>query len=389
MSQYADPLLQKGWVVVNINKFDLNEKELLTFASWEDTFQKAFDLSAEVKVHAGEYRVEHGVSVGYRHDEEREFLETRLSSSGACEPNFHDIVGYSDTIAALYSALNRIAVVILNEISDLLGWDRSMLLDLTDLKYNGVLPFVPVSSGKKTCDADSNVKSTDMRQQYSSSLLRICKYVHDVSSCGPKPKSVSFGAHTDSSFITVAPVSTTPGLEVVDQQGNYWTCPELISESSSGSAGAERSSHVLVFVGEFLQVLTKNRFKATVHRVVEFPSSSSNCTNGDTSTGEVASKHRISCPYLIRGLNDAVINMHDEKYHHQEDSLTTDKVPDLDGTTMKLLHKLLDLKRQKCFRDNDSKPGSWVLSAFPIENMPVEEEEKDTAPKEKEADESS
>jgi hypothetical protein len=67
-----------------------------------------------------------------------------------------------------------------------------------------------------------------------------------------------------------------------------------------------------------------------------------------------------------------------ERYTHPGGAAALDSslIPDLDGTNMRLLHTMLDLKRQKCFRDNDSRPGNWVLSAYPVENMPPEEEEE-------------
>lgn len=373
MSAHGTDLLEKGWLVLRVRDFPLSQVEIDSLTTWEKVVSAAFDTTSERKVNSGEYRVEHGVSVGYRHDDEREFLETRLTSEGKCEPDFSDTIDrYSDTIVAMYSGLNRIASSVLNDVSDILGWDRNLLLDLTDIGANGILPKVPVSKKKGPSEESVPYPDTapEMRIQYSSSLLRICKYAHDITGNGSQSKSVSFGAHTDSSFITIAPVSSTPGLEVVDQQRNVWICPEL---NNGDEACDGYDVRVLVFVGEFLQVLTKNRFKATVHRVVEFPFSFGGNTNS-SSESSISTRYRLSCPYLIRGLNDAVINMHDIKYIHQQDALTPDKVPDLDGTTMKLLHKLLDLKRQKCFRDNDSKPGNWVLSAYPIERMPADDD---------------
>ena len=41
------------------------------------------------------------------------------------------------------------------------------------------------------------------------------------------------------------------------------------------------------------------------------------------------------------------------------------ELPDLEGSSMKLIHKLLDLKRQKCLRENsDNADADWVLSAY-------------------------
>eukprot|EP01034_Spumella_vulgaris_P021846 gene21846-27917_t len=201
---------------------------------------------------------------------------------------------------------------------------------------------------------------------------------------------VTFGAHTDSSFLTLALCASVPGLEVVDQVHNKWVCPE-ISAVSVSAADAVHSNEkqlepvndvrVVVFVGEFLQVLTKNRFKACVHRVVNNPvqSPTSIAATDQSVIISTPPPPRTSCPYLVRGLNSAVIDFHNaDRYTHSGGTaaLSVDLIPDLDGTSMRLLHTMLDLKRQKCFRDNDSRPGNWVLSAYPIERMPNEEEEE-------------
>jgi hypothetical protein len=44
----------------------------------------------------------------------------------------------------------------------------------------------------------------------------------------------------------------------------------------------------------------------------------------------------------------------------------TTRFADLDGIKMKVLHKMLDMKRKKCARDNADNPDEWILSAFPI-----------------------
>jgi hypothetical protein len=58
---------------------------------------------------------------------------------------------------------------------------------------------------------------------------------------------------------------------------------------------------------------------------------------------------------------------------YAENSVIVD-LPDLEETTMKMIHKLLDLKRHKCTRENQCTGGNgqdepnrdWVLSAFPV-----------------------
>lgn len=67
---------------------------------------------------------------------------------------------------------------------------------------------------------------------------------------------VCFDAHTDSTWFTLIPCSSVPGLEVNTSTG--WTCPE--EESSLGS--------VAVMVGEGLQYMTDCQYYAAPHRVM-------------------------------------------------------------------------------------------------------------------------
>jgi hypothetical protein len=81
---------------------------------------------------------------------------------------------------------------------------------------------------------------------------------------------------------------------------------------------------------------------------------------------------RVSCPYLLRGRHDAVIQLRSEKYTHPggAEAVGEERMPNLDDISCKLMHKMLDLKRQKCFRDNGSAEGTWVLSAYPVPPLP-------------------
>jgi hypothetical protein len=258
--------------------------------------------------------------------------------------------------------------VVLKHIAEELGLDPQLFYDLTDVLAE-------------------NSQSLDM---LSASLLRICKYSGEqcatISDATVAPK-LSFGAHTDSSFVTLGLVSSSSGLEIADQMTNTWISVErdgvltrsgennvnrnaadakanrhvdiIDAEVTTTAAAASESVVVIVFVGEFLQVLTKNRFSAAVHRVKD---------SGYVTSELTGAQVRYSCPFLIRGRHSAIIDMKSSKYVHPggEDAVSSDKVPDLDGISVKAMHKLLDLKRQKCFRDNNSREGEWVLSAFPI-----------------------
>jgi isopenicillin N synthase-like dioxygenase len=410
----VDKLRERGWAVVSLEADSLTSDELWAVNNWEQTFGEAFALGKTEKEASGPYRTECGVSVGYRVDSEREFFESRLHSDGACEPSFPRVVNYDSTVKNLYSALNKAARPALKEVAAYMGVDAQMFFDLTDIDTDGVLPRNEVTN-----------KATGEKvivDNLSSSLLRICKYQdalddyeagsetslspdtaeegkNDPFSTPTATGSVWFGAHTDSSLLTISLCSSTPGLDIVDQLENKWVAPELLlreQKIQEGPLGADRSAgqggvYVMMFVGEFLQVLSKHRFKAAVHRVRNFgvpsslsPSSADASTadpaaNGaDTSHTDESRNQRISCPYLIRGRHGAIFDIHNaDKYTHPGglDAVSEELVPNLDGTSVKMMHKLLDLKRQRCFRENGSAEGStWVLSAYPVPPLPQETE---------------
>ena len=67
----------------------------------------------------------------------------------------------------------------------------------------------------------------------------------------------------------------------------------------------EGTLEAVVFVGEYLQVLTGGFFKAAIHRVM---------AGGRTDMSD--NKDRISCPLLLRGRNSARIEFNSDKYSH-------------------------------------------------------------------------
>lgn len=322
-------LKESGWTAVScFSRDSLN---------WECVFGEAFMQNGSSKIAAGHYRTEKGVSVGYRDDGEREFFETRLKHDGSVEPNFPEVLGYADTVRLVYKELSVVGTEVLRGIANYLEIDARYLLDLTDLEFHGKIPVGNSLRLSKLSERDDGL-------EFSSSLLRICNYQHSKRS----DDLLAFGAHTDSSFITIAPVSSNAGLEIFDQRLKRWVRPE--TDLDPGKA--------IVFVGEFLQLLTKSRFKAAVHRVVY--------------NHNHMAMDRVSCPFLIRGRHEMVINIHDSRYNHPggAEAVGNDNMADLDGITVKTMHKLLDLKRQKCFREHDNGiPHAWVLSAFPTEDV--------------------
>ena len=138
----------------------------------------------------------------------------------------------------------------------------------------------------------------------------------------------------------------------------------------------------------------------------------------------VASTYRVSCPFLIRGRHDAIINIRSNSYNHCDWTILGGKgaeesgnenetsgaennenggvvrtgeggendtsnsndadgdgdeeekndsgvkrwiMPDLDGTSMLLVHRLLDMKRKRCASSHLEIDKDWVLSAYPVQ----------------------
>ena len=82
--------------------------------------------------------------------------------------------------------------------------DPACLISLTDI--NNLIAI----DNQNISPCSSDEKSS--RDFYSSSVLRICCYnpLNTVN----KDEKVAFGAHTDTTFLTVAPCSSVPGLEI-------------------------------------------------------------------------------------------------------------------------------------------------------------------------------
>lgn len=93
----------------------------------------------------------------------------------------------------------------------------------------------------------------DMIDEKENTLLRILHYPpldHEI-----EAEYVRAAPHEDINFITLLPAATTPGLEVLDKQGNWHavTCD---------------TNNIVVNVGDMLQMCTQHYYQSTTHRVV-------------------------------------------------------------------------------------------------------------------------
>lgn len=301
----ADPsialeLISHSFIAIAINERHWNE----------DTFNQAFQLPGETKA-AYPFHSDDGFTLGYKVEDSREFFETRLRSDGTIEPDMQ-VSGYAAMVARTMGQLAELGSKVLAALAIHFHIEPSTLLALVDSSY-----------------------STPFSSIYSSSVLRICSY---------KPCSseqMSFGAHTDTSLLTIAPLARVEGLELFDNYTLQWQRPE-----QTQSLG-ELEGRVVILVGDVMQAIFKHSMRACVHRVRR-------------------PEHytRFSCPLLIRGKKDAIIHL--RKTTKNLDNSNDDEIMPLEGVSINDVHAILDLKRRRCAKQHSSDESEWVLAAFDV-----------------------
>ncbi|RUS69151.1 hypothetical protein EGW08_023079, partial [Elysia chlorotica] len=103
-------------------------------------------------------------------------------------------------------------------------------------------------------------------------LLRILHY--PAMQGNEEPGAVRAAAHEDINLITLLPIASSPGLQVLSPVTNEWYDVPCDSES------------IIVNIGDMLQEMTKGEYIATKHRVVK-------------PENEEANLDRISAPCFI------------------------------------------------------------------------------------------
>lgn len=248
-SKKAVQLLEEhGWLMIDIADRRRPEQTKL-IQSWRTTLGAAFEQQESVKESIEKFHIDKGVSVGYKRDDTREFLETRLLQRKGTKENFpghshdHDpsmetkkedststtdglagllgqrggagisvipdcpsVSNYTDTVKALFTVLSELGSIVLSILAESLGLDPSCLLDLTDLKTrdayqrNARSNFYEkdkgsdlhklstkdlLSRGGRDIGRTTPLGSPDKVKpstggDYSSSLLRVCRYAVDT-----------------------------------------------------------------------------------------------------------------------------------------------------------------------------------------------------------------
>lgn len=458
-----------------------------------------------------DYKGIKGVSVGYRREDQREFFETRLDSSGgnpvpnypitlnidntdnnkenqyycdgvpshvidhkiaAAEPplppppststssssfesskssvHLSKSISHNECVKGLFSILSKVAAVSIAAIANVLAIDPRSLIDLTDIDPDALEYKRHVNNTAKTSNENENeneknvegVKNVKLlhpkidEDELSSSLLRICNYPVGLHSTNTDTDlSIAFGSHTDTSFVTLGLCSDIPGLEIYDILERKWINAEEVATDITKHTGIfmddtnvrPTTVALVVFVGELAQIFSKHVFTAAVHRVRSsypahvpapplYMSPSSfevgSCTLSTSTCQNITQTSRISCPFIVRGRNKAIVsittnpsynhppllqrNFHKDKADHNNTDTDTfigtdigtdtptiqddndiamvpvsQRVGDFDEMSMKLIHKILDMKRARCANTQRNEHDEWVLCSFP-EKCPIQ-----------------
>jgi hypothetical protein len=373
---FALSLKRHGYAILSLDQ--LNLKEIECFQNWEQIFSRIFQQTTDEKDRISPFDSIQGQTMGYRREGLREFIETRLQGSLGGETETETVLPvidkeeFHETVKIIWKVLRAVVVDVLSCMAHAIGIDPSYFLELIDQD--------PLPEG-----------------EVSSTVLRICSYPFDLNHS--QESQVSFGAHTDTSFITIGTFSSTSGLEIQDLQTKSWLSIEeqLTPISSSSSVPL-----VAVFVGDVMQLLTSSFYTATVHRVRTYH-------RHPLKDHQMASP-RVSCPFIVRGRHktkirsiqhfdrclvprERVAPLEGEGPNPDpppslpalqstvqmsppsppcEPPLILVELPDFEDLNMKLIHTLLDRKRQKCLKQNEENEGDgegegegeWVLRAF-------------------------
>jgi hypothetical protein len=119
---------------------------------------------------------------------------------------------------------------------------------------------------------DGTARPQNNHTSISMSPHRLCRYQDRGG--GNATNTELFGAHTDSSFLTVVPVAAVAGLEVYDEAAAQWYRPEAAAwqhhsrHHPHASPPPWYARYAVFMAGEWLQLASGNQVAAVVHRVV-------------------------------------------------------------------------------------------------------------------------
>jgi len=263
-----------------------------------DAAGEFFAMDQEAKDATGGFQNFKGRVAGYKNSQlqDSEFLELHLTHKDGCCPELPAPLNFQEVMVPCYRAMSLLARQLLVRMANHIEADPGVFLDSLD-------PDEPAEMGDDTI---------------TSSCLRVCSYHCEDKEEGPRGgkearRGVLFDEHTDSTFVTVAPISRVPGLEFELPETGEWL--ELEADPCVSQA------NFCVFVGDFAQLFSRNYYKAAKHRV----------------TRPKIPCHRVSMPLLVRGRPEHIIET--EKYSNDGQH---PHVFALSETSMKMLRQMLD-----------------------------------------------
>merc|ERR1712127_696316 len=204
-------------------------KTVKQFFSTPDLSSKAPKM--DVAIDAGSrYAV-----TGYAEYEEgaMKFLETRIARNSQTEivPSALSKLIGKDSISSMMDTF-RLCSQIGKNIVTIATAAASQEANAYTLDYNDEEAFelAQIMTNDLLDDACGYSSTHDLDTTASMSPHRLCRY-EAVSSNQTDVASAQqiFGAHTDTSFVTMIPVAAVPGLEVYDDDLDVWIRPEMIA----------------------------------------------------------------------------------------------------------------------------------------------------------------
>jgi len=175
--------------------------------------------------------------------------------------------------------------------------------------------------------------------EISMSPHRLCRYADNGKNPSASATEV-FGAHTDTTFVTVIPVAAVSGLEIFDNAAGAWIRPELmarrhwenermeqnkIPSATVGENGQPwHARYVVCMPGELLELVTQRQILTAVHRVV----------------AACGGEARISAPVLLRARPKALMDLK-KLYGSNDAKVVGSLLATCDHMTMEEIHNAL------------------------------------------------
>jgi len=318
-----DSLANHGCLIVDLSNEDESTDDVITMSNmWDATsnfFNKADDENANLPP------MQQAEGVGSSHamvgfasfkDGDNQFLETRIRrSDGVLLPEETSSIIGEDGVQSMVDAFSimsdvgkdivRIATAASSVEADAFVTAGSVISeDTVDSPSIAGLSFEDVSGVVEESDepseedirrakvlaSDAAVLLTEEIMDDGKPLLsediehdegdvsmsphRMCRYSNNNGDNKKKAASEIFGAHTDTSFVTIVPAAKVSGLEVFDEDSLQWYRPELNARKHSKRLGSKddqfpwHARYLVVMPGELLQLTSRNNIPAVVHRVV-------------------------------------------------------------------------------------------------------------------------